>query len=112
MGGNLNGPVIVRVPRWLPRALGRYYMYLARHQGTYIRLAYADRREESRTAHAPGALHLDDTSNQWAYRRLTYSRRTYADPYRDPCFFEEDGQACLSIRCGASRLSILISRNV
>ena len=38
-------------------------MYLARHQGTYIRLAYADRWEESWTAPAPGALHLDDTSN-------------------------------------------------
>ena len=61
LGGNLNGPSVIRVPRWLPRALGRYYMYFAHHQGTYIRLAYADRLEGPWTVHAPGALHLDDT---------------------------------------------------
>ena len=68
LGSNLSGSAVVRVPRWLPRALGRYCMYLARHQGTYIRLAYADRLEEPWTVHAPDAPHRDDTPCHGAYR--------------------------------------------
>jgi len=45
LGNNVNGPSIVRVPEWVQRPLGRYYMYFAHHMGTYIRLAYADRIE-------------------------------------------------------------------
>ena len=42
IGDNANGPTVIRVPAWVQRPLGRYYMYFAHHSGTFIRLAYAD----------------------------------------------------------------------
>jgi hypothetical protein len=42
MGGNIAGPSLIRVPDWIERPLGRYYLYFADHKGDYIRLAYAD----------------------------------------------------------------------
>jgi len=44
-GANINGPSLIRVPDWVPNPLGRYYLYFAHHNGTYIRLAYADELE-------------------------------------------------------------------
>lgn len=58
VGSNLNGPSLIRVPDWLPGALGRYYLYFAHHQGTYIRLAYADALAGPWTVHEPGTLGL------------------------------------------------------
>ena len=31
LGDNVNGPAIIRVPSWIERPLGRYYMYFAHH---------------------------------------------------------------------------------
>lgn len=31
-----------QVPSWVPKPLGKYYLYFAHHRGSYIRLAYAD----------------------------------------------------------------------
>jgi BD-FAE protein len=59
-GANINGPALIRVPAWVARPLGRYYLYFAHHQGRYIRLAYADRLEGPWTVHAPGVLRLED----------------------------------------------------
>src|SRR5690606_37860982 len=42
LGTNLNGPTVIRVPHWVRKPLGRYYMYFAAHHGTFIRLAVAD----------------------------------------------------------------------
>ena len=39
---NINGPSVLRVPEWVADRLGKYYLYLAHHKGTSIRLAYAD----------------------------------------------------------------------
>ena len=39
---NINGPSVIRVPEWIENPLGKYYMYFAHHQGTFIRLAYSD----------------------------------------------------------------------
>ena len=39
---NINGPVCFRVPSWIKRPLGKYYLLFSDHQGTYIRLAYSD----------------------------------------------------------------------
>ncbi len=61
MGENLNGPSLVRVPDWVEGRLGRYYLYFADHQGTYIRLAFADRIEGPWTVHEPGTLRLEDS---------------------------------------------------
>ncbi|MEM7133765.1 MAG: hypothetical protein AAF702_46145 [Chloroflexota bacterium] len=61
MGTNINGPSLIRVPEWLPNPLGRYYLYFAHHQGTYIRLAYADEVTGPWTVYSPGTLQLEET---------------------------------------------------
>jgi len=61
MGRNINGPSLIRVPEWIERPLGRYYLYFAHHGGKYIRLAYADELSGPWTMHEPGVLPLDDT---------------------------------------------------
>lgn len=61
VGSNINGPSLIRVPDWLPDPLGRYYLYFAHHQGTFIRLAYADRLEGPWQIHAPGTLQLEQS---------------------------------------------------
>jgi hypothetical protein len=61
IGANINGPSIIRVPDWVRRPLGRYYLYFAHHQGTFIRLAYADRIEGPWTVHPGGTLRLEET---------------------------------------------------
>lgn len=45
-GANINGPSVIRVPKWLPPEArvhpnARYYLYFAHHKGHYIRLAWA-----------------------------------------------------------------------
>lgn len=61
MGANVEGPSLIRTPDWLPRRLGRYYLYFADHKGDYIRLAYADRLEGPWTIHTPGAFQLSES---------------------------------------------------
>ena len=61
IGENIQGPSLVRVPEWVPSALGRYYLYFADHKGAYIRLAYADALTGPWRIHVPGSLHLRDT---------------------------------------------------
>lgn len=58
MGDNINGPSLIRVPDWVPNPLGKYYLYFAHHEGTYIRMAYADELEGPWKVHGTGALDL------------------------------------------------------
>jgi hypothetical protein len=62
LGDNIDGPSVIRVPSWIEKPLGKYYMYFGHHRGTYIRLAYADRPEGPWTVYKPGTLRLDQTS--------------------------------------------------
>jgi hypothetical protein len=62
IGTNINGPSLVRVPEWLEKPLGKYYLYFADHGGKFIRLAYADRLEGPWKIHEPGTLHLSETA--------------------------------------------------
>lgn len=62
LGGNINGPSVIKAPSWLKKPLGKYYMYFAHHRGKYIRLAYADRPEGPWRIYQPGTLRLDQTS--------------------------------------------------
>ncbi len=55
---NINGPSLVRVPDWIEKPLGRYYLYFAHHVGTYIRMAFADEIEGPWTILSPGVLNL------------------------------------------------------
>lgn len=61
IGGNINGPSVIRVPEWASNPLGRYYLYFAHHQGTFIRLAYADTLAGPWTVYSPGVLDLADS---------------------------------------------------
>lgn len=61
MGDNINGPSLIRVPDWVPNPLGKYYLYFAHHQGTYIRMAYANQLEGPWQIHTPGVLDLADS---------------------------------------------------
>ena len=59
-GANINGPSLIRVPDWVEGRMGVYHLYFAHHQGTYIRLAYADHLEGPWTIYRPGTLRLED----------------------------------------------------
>ena len=59
LGGNLNGPSLIRVPDWIKKPLGKYYLYFAHHEGKHIRLAYADELDGNWTVHEPGTLSLE-----------------------------------------------------
>ncbi|MBE3072823.1 MAG: hypothetical protein IMZ67_07585 [Acidobacteria bacterium] len=60
IGDNINGPSLIRVPSWVERPLGRYYLYFAHHAGKFIRLAYADQLAGPWTIHEPGTIRLED----------------------------------------------------
>jgi len=61
MGDNVNGPSLIEVPAWVPRPLGRYYLYFGHHDGRYIRLAYADTLTGPWRMHEPGVLPLEQS---------------------------------------------------
>lgn len=58
---NINGPSCIRVPSWVKKPLGRYYLYFAHHKGSYIRLAFADAVAGPWTVYEPGVLSLEDS---------------------------------------------------
>lgn len=58
---DINGPSLIRVPDWIENPLGRYYLYFAHHNGSYIRMAYADDLPGPYTIYKPGVLHLENT---------------------------------------------------
>lgn len=58
LGDNINGPSLIRVPPWVGRPLGRYYLYFAHHGGQFIRLAYADQLSGPWHIYEPGTLRL------------------------------------------------------
>ena len=59
-GENINGPSMIRAPEWLNPRLGTYYLYFAHHNGTYIRLAYAENPIGPWTVYEPGTLRQED----------------------------------------------------
>lgn len=61
MGGNIQGPSLIKVPDWVENPLGEYYLYFADHRGEYIRMAYADAIIGPWTVHTPGTLKLEDS---------------------------------------------------
>lgn len=61
LGGNINGPSLIKVPDWIERPLGRYYLYFAHHSGRFIRLAAADRLTGPWRIHRPGTLQSEES---------------------------------------------------
>jgi hypothetical protein len=78
LGGNVNGPTVIRVPAWVQRPLGKYYMYFANHMGDFVRLAYADALTGPWRIHEPGVLHVRDTA---FFREQPDPKETLADFY-------------------------------
>jgi hypothetical protein len=62
LGDNINGPAVIRVPAWVKRPLGHYYMYFAHHIGQFIRMAYADSLHGPWKIYEPGVLNVADTA--------------------------------------------------
>jgi hypothetical protein len=60
IGTNINGPSLIRVPVWVEKPLGRYYLYFAHHAGKFIRLAYANQLSGPWTVYEPGTLQLNE----------------------------------------------------
>ncbi len=60
-GHNINGPSLIKVPKWVTNPLGKYYLYFAHHKGKYIRMAYSDNIEGPYTVYLEGTLKLEDT---------------------------------------------------
>jgi len=58
-GKNINGPSLIRAPKWIEHPHGKYYLYFADHGGSYIRLAFADSLGGPWRIHEPGALRLE-----------------------------------------------------
>lgn len=58
-GKNINGPSLIRVPSWIAKPLGKYYLYFAHHEGQYIRLAYADHLKGPWTIYEKGTLRME-----------------------------------------------------
>jgi len=42
-GDNINGPSLIKVPKWIKSPLGKYYLYFSHHNGKYIRMAYSEK---------------------------------------------------------------------
>ena len=61
IGVNIQGPSLIRVPEWMDNRLGAYYLYFADHNGSYIRLAYADQLAGPWHLHPAGSLHLAES---------------------------------------------------
>jgi len=61
MGGNIQGPSLIKVPDWVENPLGNYYLYFADHRGLYIRMAYADAIIGPWTVYTPGSLQLENS---------------------------------------------------
>ena len=41
-GENINGPSLIKVPKWINNPLCRYYLYFSHHKGKYIRMAFSN----------------------------------------------------------------------
>ncbi len=61
LGENINGPSVIKVPKWIKNPKGKYYMYFANHHGKYIRMAFSDSPTGPWIIYKPGVLHLDKT---------------------------------------------------
>ena len=61
LGGNINGPTLIRAPEWLDDPPGRYLLYFAHHEGDSIRLACSDDLLGPWRIHTPPPLQLADS---------------------------------------------------
>jgi hypothetical protein len=78
LGDNINGPSVIRVPKWVARPMGRYYMYFAHHTGGFIRLAYSNSIRGPWKIYEPGVLRVEGTA---------FYRPQPDTPHHPPAFY-------------------------
>ncbi len=61
LGGNINGPSLIRCPQWVLRPPAKYLLYFAHHEGDSIRLALGDDLQGPWRLQQPPPLHLNDS---------------------------------------------------
>lgn len=61
LGGNINGPALIRAPGWIASPPARYLLYFAHHLGRSIRLATSNRLAGPWRLHDPPPLVLEDS---------------------------------------------------
>ncbi len=61
LGGNINGPALIRAPEWLDDPPARYLLYFAHHEGDSIRLACSDDLLGPWHIQQPPPLRLEDS---------------------------------------------------
>lgn len=61
LGGNINGPCLIRCPDWVDPKPANYLLYFAHHEGDSIRLATADHLEGPWQLRQPPPLELDNS---------------------------------------------------
>jgi hypothetical protein len=59
---NINGPTVIKVPKWVQNPLGKYYLYFSNHTGTNIKLAYSNNIEGPWSLYSQGSLSLKEAS--------------------------------------------------
>ena len=61
IGNNIQGPSLIKTPKWLPNSLGKYYLYFADHKGDHIKMAYSDYLLGPWKIHKGGTLQLNQS---------------------------------------------------
>ena len=61
LGGNINGPSLIRCPDWVTRPAAKYLLYFAHHEGDSIRLALSDDLRGPWRLQDPPPLSLSDS---------------------------------------------------
>ncbi|MHA1371876.1 MAG: hypothetical protein ACTSWN_00260 [Promethearchaeota archaeon] len=74
---NINGPTVIRAPKWFENPLGKYYLYFGHHHGNYIRLAFSEQPEGPYTLYKPGVLR--NKKNTFIGKRHVASPEIYID---------------------------------
>ncbi len=59
LGGNINGPSLIRCPDWVQNPPARYLLYFAHHEGRSIRLALGDSLQGPWRIHQAAPLNLE-----------------------------------------------------
>ncbi len=61
LGGNINGPSLIRCPHWVENPPAKYLLYFAHHEGRSIRLATSDHLCGPWKLYDPHPLELEDS---------------------------------------------------
>jgi hypothetical protein len=61
LGGNVNGPSLIRCPDWVTQPPAKYLLYFAHHEGRSIRLALSDHLRGPWRLHTPAPLDLPNS---------------------------------------------------